>query len=172
MRTKSVFCALAATFVIVCMAAFGQAKKPQKNEEQASKKATVDGKYSDLLKKLKVPGDKNLYGVFFDYGAYSGTSWQGHNNLPTGYWVYVSPHWYIWKKSKGSTKTTRRPSSVYVFRDAYSALLNKRVRVRIHGEDIKGEVIRNTYYQIVMRVGQRKRVLVNKSQIAYVEWTE
>jgi hypothetical protein len=53
-----------------------------------------------------VPQDKATYGNFSDYGSpgrtthptvVAYTSWAGYNNLPPGYWVYVYPHWYIWR---------------------------------------------------------------------------
>jgi hypothetical protein len=64
--------------------------------DAAPRKASVNGKYRKLLKRINVPQDKNGYGEFSDYGAYSGTSYAGYNNLPAGYWVYLAPHWYIW----------------------------------------------------------------------------
>jgi hypothetical protein len=63
------------------------------------KKASVDGKYSKLLAVIHVPDDKGEYGEYKDYGAFNGTEWAGYKGLPKGYWVYVHPHWYIWKKA-------------------------------------------------------------------------
>jgi hypothetical protein len=57
---------------------------------------SVGGKYRNLLRRIEVEQDKNGYGVFSDYGYYTGTSYAGYNDLPVGYWVYVYPHWYIW----------------------------------------------------------------------------
>ncbi len=74
--------------------------EPKAEEEALLRKASVDGKYTKLLKKIEVPGDKSTYGEFRDYGQYSGTSYAGFDNLPAGYWVYVSPHWYIWGEMK------------------------------------------------------------------------
>ena len=59
-------------------------------------KATVDGKYRRLLKKIEVRGDFATYGDFQDFGHWDGTSYAGHNDLPTGNWVWVYPNWYIW----------------------------------------------------------------------------
>ena len=75
-------------------------EKPEKplSDKEALAKAQVDGKYSELLKKIKVEHDYRSYSAFNDYGAYPATSYAGHNNLPTGYWVYVYPNWYIWEK--------------------------------------------------------------------------
>ena len=64
--------------------------------DSAPARATVNGKYRKLLRKIKVEEDRQSYGNFYDWGHYTGTSWAGHNNLPPGYWVYVYPHWYIW----------------------------------------------------------------------------
>jgi hypothetical protein len=63
-------------------------------------KASVNGKYYNLLKVINVPSDRGSYGDFSDYGHYSSTSYAGYNNLPAGYWVYVYPDWYIWGNSR------------------------------------------------------------------------
>lgn len=57
---------------------------------------SVHGKYRRLLSKINVPQDKASYGLFSDFGMCACPSWAGYTNLPTGYWVYVYPHWYIW----------------------------------------------------------------------------
>lgn len=59
-------------------------------------KASVNGKYTKLLRRIHVPNDVVSYGEFRDWGHYTGTSYAGHNDLPAGHWVYVEPHWYIW----------------------------------------------------------------------------
>ncbi len=63
-------------------------------------KARVGDKYSKLLRRLKVPQDKQSYTEFKDYGHYQATDYAGYTNLPAGYWVYVYPHWYIWGNMK------------------------------------------------------------------------
>ena len=60
-------------------------------------KAGPRGRYRTLLQKIEVPGDRASYGDFCDYGYYTGTSYAGHTNLPAGYWVYLYPHWYIYR---------------------------------------------------------------------------
>ncbi len=67
------------------------------DDGKVAPKASVDDKYSHLLRKIAVPEDRGFYGEFYDWGYWSGTSWQGHTDLPPGYWVYVFPHWYIWR---------------------------------------------------------------------------
>ncbi len=59
-------------------------------------KATVDGKYRRLLKKIEVRSDFANYGDFQDYGHWDETDYSGHSDLPAGYWVWVYPNWYIW----------------------------------------------------------------------------
>ncbi|MHC4548546.1 MAG: toxin-antitoxin system YwqK family antitoxin [Planctomycetota bacterium] len=68
-------------------------------EAVALEKATVKGKYRNLLFKVAAPDDRASYKDFNDYGWYSGTSYKGHKDLPKGYWVYVYPYWYIWGES-------------------------------------------------------------------------
>jgi gas vesicle protein len=63
-------------------------------------KANVEGKYQNLLRRIRVPRDKQSYGEFHDYGHFEGSEWAGFTDLPAGYWVYLSPHWYIWGETK------------------------------------------------------------------------
>lgn len=65
-------------------------------EDEAQQKASVDGKYQTLLHKIEVPSDVDDEGEFSDYGYSTTSSWKGHDNLASGFWVYVYPHWYIW----------------------------------------------------------------------------
>ena len=60
-------------------------------------KATADGKYTELLRVIHVPEDKQSYGEFKDWGHWTGTQHAGFTNLPAGHWVYVYPKWYIWR---------------------------------------------------------------------------
>jgi hypothetical protein len=45
-----------------------------------------------------VPEDEQRYGKFHNYGYYEEPNYAGYSNLPAGYWVYVAPHWFIWKE--------------------------------------------------------------------------
>jgi hypothetical protein len=76
------------------------AEKAEAIPEAVLAKASVDGKYRKLLRRIKVEDDKQAYGEFNDYGRYTATSYAGYNDLPAGYWVYVYPHWYIWGELK------------------------------------------------------------------------
>ena len=70
--------------------------KAELSASDARIKATVDGKYRRLLKKIEVRSDVATYGEFRDYGHWDETAYSGHSDLPTGYWVWVYPNWYIW----------------------------------------------------------------------------
>jgi len=59
--------------------------------------ASVGGKYRTLLRILFCPQDLQSYQRFSDWGPWTGTEWHNHKNLPPGHWVYVYPHWYIWR---------------------------------------------------------------------------
>jgi Ca-activated chloride channel family protein len=63
---------------------------------EAREKATVGGKYQDLLDKLEMRSDVQRYGAFHDYGWSADKTYAGREGLPAGYWVYVYPDWYIW----------------------------------------------------------------------------
>lgn len=75
-------------------------------EDKARELAAVEGKYSDLLKKIEVQTDAETYGAFAEYGYWAGNSWGGHENLPKGHWVYVAPHWYIWGEASEAPTTS------------------------------------------------------------------
>lgn len=60
--------------------------------------AAPRSRYNTLLKQIAVPDDQKSYGDFCDFGYWSGSSYAGHNDLPAGYWVYLSPNWYIYKE--------------------------------------------------------------------------
>jgi hypothetical protein len=63
---------------------------------EAYQKAAVAGKYTDLLDKVAAPDDHARYGAFHEYGRWEGTAYRDRTGLPTGYWVYVYPDWFIW----------------------------------------------------------------------------
>jgi Ca-activated chloride channel homolog len=62
-------------------------------------KANCSGKYKTLLRQIEVADDQPTYGEFKDFGRWEGHEYKTHQNLPSGYWVYVAPHWYIWGES-------------------------------------------------------------------------
>ena len=73
-----------------------QVASPLESEE-ALKKASVDDKYSNLLHVIESKDDFRSYRQFSDYGFWNGRNYAGHQNLQSGYWVYVFPNWYVWK---------------------------------------------------------------------------
>jgi hypothetical protein len=75
------------------------------SEELAAKKATVDGKYSKLLRKILIERDHVDEGAFTDYGIWRSAVYGGYKDLPDGYWVYVYPNWYIF----GETSEEKKP---------------------------------------------------------------
>jgi hypothetical protein len=58
---------------------------------------SVGGKYRELITTLHVPADVHTYGAFHDHGYYEATRYVG-KLVPAGYWVYVAPTWYVWKR--------------------------------------------------------------------------
>jgi beta-lactamase regulating signal transducer with metallopeptidase domain len=65
--------------------------------EAALKQARVNDKYAMLLRQIKVAEDVDQYTDFNDYGYSQTNSYQGYEDLPAGYWVYVEPYWYVWR---------------------------------------------------------------------------
>lgn len=59
-------------------------------------KASVGGRYRDLLRIIEIPGDRDVYGEFREWGHWQGSAYRGYGDLPAGWWVYVHPRWYVW----------------------------------------------------------------------------
>jgi hypothetical protein len=64
------------------------------------RRAAVNGKYHHLLAVISVPQDEATYTAFSDYGHSTIEAWGGYSGLPPAYWVYVAPHWYLWKDQR------------------------------------------------------------------------
>lgn len=60
--------------------------------------ASMGGKYSGVMRRLRIPGDVRRYGRCRDYGRWSGNYYRGFGPLPRGYWVYSYPYWIIWAR--------------------------------------------------------------------------
>ena len=71
--------------------------------------APSHGHYRTLLRKFDVPADESSYGDFYDYGFWAGKDYAEQHDLPTGYWVYVAPTWYIFKEPVTSPVPSRGP---------------------------------------------------------------
>jgi hypothetical protein len=100
-------------------------------------KASVNGKYSELSNVIDVPDDRGKYGDFYELGYKTWSSYKGYRNLEKGYWVYVYPSWYVWKKKatdegspnydrasvngkyRGLLKTLNVPNDSHSYRDLY-----------------------------------------------------
>jgi hypothetical protein len=58
---------------------------------------SVGGKYTDLITKFECAKDQAQYGSYNDYGKEKAYNQYCGAKAPAGYWVYVAPHWYVWK---------------------------------------------------------------------------
>ncbi|MFT5091318.1 MAG: Ca-activated chloride channel family protein [Porticoccaceae bacterium] len=78
----------------------GTTTRPGELDATAARlKASTDGKYRRLVKKIEVRDDFQRFGAFNDFGHWDGTEYAGHKDLPPGNWVYVYPNWYIWAEA-------------------------------------------------------------------------
>jgi len=59
--------------------------------------SSAHGKYADLIQVMTCPADHAAYGAFRDYGYWQGGAWCGQMGQ-AGYWVWVNPNWYVWRK--------------------------------------------------------------------------
>lgn len=66
-------------------------------EDKLLERARVKGKYRMLLRQIKVEKDRDTYGEFKNLGYRNRPTYAGHTDLPTGFWVYAAPYWYIWR---------------------------------------------------------------------------
>ena len=86
----------------------GQARPPAKTLEPPSTAAcdpTFGGRYSQLIRQLPIPEDEGQYGRCHDYGAWNGTEYKGHANLPpNAFWTYSAPNWYVWARQGGAPR--------------------------------------------------------------------
>ncbi len=114
-RVLSLVLALISGTVIMVLTYLPKEEKivlPSKSPEEENlqeERASVNGKYSGLVQVLKCPGDKKSYGTFSDYGYWGGGGWCGEEGK-AGYWVWIYPHWYIWKNMDMEEAASTDPS--------------------------------------------------------------
>ena len=72
---------------------------------------------SKLLRQVPAPDDQKHYGDYHDYGSWAGTSYAGENDLPLGYWVYITPNWYIFGEAKAQQAMTSQYRASHVTGD-------------------------------------------------------
>ena len=98
-----------------------ETKKPQKKKSEKAEdhpgnqgltleqRKTAEGRYHKLLRRIKVPQDKDAIvnqPLYVEYGYLdhdylpAQKEYYGHKNIPAGFWVYVYPYWYIWAGQK------------------------------------------------------------------------
>ncbi len=55
-------------------------------------------RYLGLARRINVPQDRGRYGKCREWGYWSGRSYAGYSGLPSGYWIYAYPNWYIYNR--------------------------------------------------------------------------
>jgi|GEM_PF-6568137 len=63
---------------------------------EAPDAARVSGTYDRLLRVVPAPDDAKTTGGFKDAGRLERPTYKGVLDIPSGYWVYVAPNWYVW----------------------------------------------------------------------------
>ncbi len=92
---------------VLCIG-LGLALLPKTSVAEVPKAASSNGKYSEIVQVLNCPNDRTRYGESSDYGYWEGGSWCQQTGA-AGYWVWVYPNWYIWKRNNEPTSNTHRP---------------------------------------------------------------
>jgi hypothetical protein len=67
----------------------------EKASAETPARASVDGKYSELIQVVNCPSHVRQWGEFNDYGHWGGGPWCGQTGKE-GYWVWLAPNWYVW----------------------------------------------------------------------------
>jgi hypothetical protein len=157
------------------ISALAFAASGQKQDKNVPAKATVGGNYSELLREIEVPEDRDAYGEFFEGGYFPALpEYAEYRDLPAGHWVYVFPHWYIWKVSKKPRAMAEAAGEFWARNDPFAAMLNKDVSMRILGnETISGRITElRSNYVLVTAPNRKTKYLVNKSHVSYLQWEE
>ena len=76
--------------------------------EDINPDASMNGRYSKLLKKIHCPDDAKEFGEFKEYGYRAGESWCGASAI-NGYLVWLNPDWYVWRHKVRSSGGKRLP---------------------------------------------------------------
>jgi hypothetical protein len=135
--------------------ALALAPAPDTDLEKSLKKATADGKYAMLLHQFKAEKDADDNGEFNDYGYRNKTEHGDQKDLPTGYWVYVQPYWYIWgertenkreKRAWGPEQATGEPNVGNLGTDDQNAWASKT-------EDAEDEWLLLEYEEPIQPIG-------------------
>ena len=107
------------SFLLVLITALAYSNKSDKEKEKEDLegrrklphkvKITAEGRYSKLIRRIKVLEDKNdicnqlLYieNGYWDHGYLpEQKQYFKHKDIPEGFWVYVYPYWYIWEEQQ------------------------------------------------------------------------
>jgi hypothetical protein len=80
---------------------------PTLKDSERLEKARVQGFYRMLLRQIKVVKDRETYGNYKNLGYRARPVYAGYKDLPTGWWVYVYPYWYIWEDTTAIQRAKR-----------------------------------------------------------------
>ena len=75
------------------------------SQTSAADASSANGKYTNLIQTLTCPADSAKYGSYSDYGYWGGGPWCGQQGK-AGYWVWVSPTWYVWASENKADATS------------------------------------------------------------------
>jgi hypothetical protein len=78
----------------------GPGPTPGPTPEDKNDPKSAYGKYYNLQKEISSPVDFVTFGSYYDRGYSTDSEYGSIRDLPTGYWVYVFPTWYIWEKKR------------------------------------------------------------------------
>lgn len=72
-------------------------KVPVALDPDAALRKAQSGGYTGVERTLLARYDYLRYGEYHDYGYSKESVYAGVKDIPPGYWVYVYPHWYVFK---------------------------------------------------------------------------
>lgn len=94
-------------FLVPALMLLGEPPTKELPAAEAFAKARVNGKYRLLLRHWADSAALATASAFKDVGFREAGDWVGQRNLPAGHWVYVYPHWYLWREELSTPAVAR-----------------------------------------------------------------
>lgn len=94
--------------LILLLSSQAGAKDPQPLPLEIALQKAKSGKYSMLISQIFAPKDQQKWGAYCDHGYQKTPRPRKGIPQPRGYYVYVYPHWYVWRHNKSQEQKPRR----------------------------------------------------------------
>lgn len=75
-------------------------KLKKSTQPQIPEVATINGRYSELARIIPAKEKQKTLGLLYEEGFRKESSYPEIGKVPDGYWIYNSPNWYVFSKSR------------------------------------------------------------------------